>query len=97
MRGLTGKRPIAYNFLIHQVARWRLNLPSLSVEHCTRRAERYRLRIFATKDPAVAARLLDISHKYRQLAGDAHEALRGARPTNGQTQNDLYFLRQTGH
>ena len=67
-------------------------MPTLSVEHCMRRAERYRLRIFATKDPAVTARLLKISHRYRQLAGDAKEALHGAGDTNEQPHSNLYFL-----
>jgi hypothetical protein len=63
----------------------------LSIEHCMRRAERYRLRIFTTKDPAVTARLLNISHKYRQLAGDAQEALHGASDTNEQPNSNFYF------
>ena len=57
-----------------------------------RRAERYRLRIFTTKDPAVTARLLNISHKYRQLAGDAQEALHGAGDTSEQPPQQFVFL-----
>jgi hypothetical protein len=63
-------------------------MPALSVEHCMRRAERYRLRIFITKDPVVTTRLLNISHKYRQLAGDAHEALHGASDANEQPHSN---------
>ena len=64
----------------------------LSIEHCVRRAERYRLRIFTTKDPAVTVRLLNISHKYRQLAGDAQEALHGAGDTSEQPPQQFVFL-----
>jgi hypothetical protein len=72
-------------------------MPTLSVEHCMLRAERYRLRIFTTNDPAVAERLLNISHKYRQLAADAHEALHGAGDTNEQLHSNLHFLHHPVH
>jgi hypothetical protein len=34
---------------------------------------------------------LNISHKYRQLAGDAQEALHGASDTNEQPNSNFYF------
>jgi hypothetical protein len=40
----------------------------LSVEYCLRRAERYRLKMLTTDEPATRARLRDIADNYICLA-----------------------------
>jgi hypothetical protein len=45
----------------------------LSVEHCLRRAERYRLKMLTTDEPASKSRLREIAHSYLRLADHARK------------------------
>ena len=43
----------------------------LTAEYCLRRAERFRLKMLVTDDPAIAMRMRAITENYRRLADRA--------------------------